>query len=61
MVTGEAITSLPPWVEGVASATHFLIFTTSNARKSHKRNILGDVLHFLAGVPTDEMMAKQVM
>jgi ribosomal 50S subunit-associated protein YjgA (DUF615 family) len=31
-----------------------------NTLRRFKRNIIGDVLHFVSGVPTDEMMAKQV-
>jgi ribosomal 50S subunit-associated protein YjgA (DUF615 family) len=32
----------------------------ANTLRRFKRNIIGDVLHFVSGVPTDEMMAKQV-
>jgi hypothetical protein len=45
-----------PWLEqsiGVQPTDR-----TSNTVERFLRNILGEVLHFISGIPTDEMMAQ---
>jgi hypothetical protein len=60
MTMGNMAVSMP-WLTDIAiPAQPISQKKDSNTLRRYKRNIIGDILHFLSRVPTDEIMAKQV-
>jgi hypothetical protein len=59
MATGDVGMGLA-WLTDRATPSQVHNTQDSNSYKKYKRNILWGILHFVSGLPTDEMMAKQV-